>query len=826
MSDHAPAHDDDAAHGTPAVTVDDFHKEFPQIPINERVVRVVQCSISKKKLLRMGRMYLTAVHLCFSGILTTPICVEWEQVRDIQKKSSMLFDSINVFFVDTSVTSLFLTGFINGSDEAYHTMKMLWSVRKRYAGGANAMPPPEEHIAQEPIGETLHLEERPTSPVPAAVTAPVVPLRPLSMEKPPENGGIIEKKLPVAEKKLPSEPEPTTNFLLEPEVIAKGGDGKKEEKTEEPKPPSPQVPVVKPAPDHPPRSTSPTPEDTTRIDPTVAPAHQPTSSESILRTFPSVPKTESIVETFQCSYISGVHRLGKMYVTKNYLLFWSVMMQSPITVKLRDVDSVDKSTSLKILEGLTVTTKNQERFEWTSFVSREKAYQIIHELVTQQQRVDAIGMGEAQGSPNNSKDEEDFAALAPQAASPIALGAAPKVNKKVPNVVCRQQIPFKTVTCNPTVPLGKIGKLNEFDRFQTDWGIALSDLKNFLDSKEIIPEYRFAPGYTVQDIFRFVLDDDTAMAYEYRKYRKDTNVKYEAWRPCTGTPPGCNINSGQRKLVCTTLIRALRETACEFTEYQRFAMVEISGIPHLIIQFSGQVLGVMFSDTFRVESLYIYSQTPDPVTSLPIVSVRSFMYLQYLRFSIAKSKIRSNSTTEVTESAKRYHDLTTEYMRKACPNPASPTIAEGSERLEEGRDPRSIPGSPAKAPMVGFVQATTGPSTPVRPISLPPTVIVQGGEANVAVAGVRAYSLVAWMMRLVLSVAGLLFVVASWRIMTFSPESWLLQRAEEFRGPDSNANLARMLMGMVVESVWPLIHGIVWLLLFVVLYLFHMVRAE
>lgn len=76
--------------------------------------------------------------------------------------------------------------------------------------------------------------------------------------------------------------------------------------------------------------------------------------ESILKFFPYVPRSEIVVDQFQCSYAIGVHRIGRLYITGNYLLFSSHFMSDPIIIRLVDIERVEKLTSIMVLDGFNV----------------------------------------------------------------------------------------------------------------------------------------------------------------------------------------------------------------------------------------------------------------------------------------------------------------------------------------------------------------------------------------------------------------------------------------------------------------------------------------
>jgi hypothetical protein len=186
----------------------------------------------------------------------------------------------------------------------------------------------------------------------------------------------------------------------------------------------------------------------------------------------------------------------------------------------------------------------------------------------------------------------------------------------------------------------------------------------------------------------------------YRDFRRDTDVDFQPWRAPASTSKtngAPHYQAGQRCMHCQTVIRALiTEKYYPFEEYHRFAFLKLAGKPTLVYQTSGQASGVTFSDTFRTESLCVYTETTDQATGLPRVSARMFMYVQFLKFSIVKGKIKSESLKELTAGMARFHELTIEHLREA------PSAAAYKKSLS---DAKTRGGQPQKAALQAVAAA-------------------------------------------------------------------------------------------------------------------------
>jgi len=900
----------------------DFHKAFPQVPQTENVVQEFQCSLSRKKLLRVGRLYVTPVRLCFSSMLVDPVEIAWEEVASCDKKTAMLFDQIIVKPTDPKRFGgeLCFTGFMNGCSSPFSTIKMLWNVRRKYSskasgtGGGASTPPTSRNTsmasapagmgsplglgastATEPTGQhsaaaapatpnanhqsttatpnprqatpgtsaggagersavtppasptgplanTSSTQPRDTKPsasaspvpqhaasatatpaaaVPPARSAGGSPARPLSpvdapspqleqrspSQSPPPPGkagreatmppGITDSPSatatvaalsaadPGASKSAPELPNDSFGAsparprspqaahgladiahdadgvgATPPPVTAQDSPGLSAAHGVPPRAPTPPAQhQQQPRPAEHPRAT--TPSTTVRHEspgrvpqsPTAAPSpsHRRTRSDGVshpdpaqlqaqsanqsdfLRSFPNVPRTESILDSFQCSYVSGVHRLGKMHITGNYLLFHSVMLGEPIVVRLVEIAKLDKLTSLLVLDGLSIVLHDGTRHDFTSFISREKAYSMLQQLIsTHAQMRRTLGSSVAGGRPqspeatggagsdaekstgrslNNDSQgagrSESPAAVTAGAVSnspstPQQLASAagsPTSEPAIPTDVAAADagkpavpppVKLRTSVASSSDGFIEVGDLNDLDSVcPTDFGTGLSKPALFLDTPLSDGEFAMPVGYTLFDVFHWAFDDDAPVGVQYRDYRRDQEVSWEPWRaPCSGGKPR---QAGQRTMRCQTIIRALiAEKYYPYEEFNRFAFLDIAGTKTFVYQTSGQATGVTFADTFRAESLLVYKERVDPQTKLPQVTARHYMYVQFLKFSIVKSKIRSESLKELKEGMRRHNEMLAEQLRSA---PSSATLG------------KVLSDASAKVPQVGAAAA-------------------------------------------------------------------------------------------------------------------------
>lgn len=250
--------------------------------------------------------------------------------------------------------------------------------------------------------------------------------------------------------------------------------------------------------------------------------------------------------------------------------------------------------------------------------------------------------------------------------------------------------------------------LDAFSKVVTDYGTAFSDFSCF--EKEILAPVALPPGKSVLDVFATCFDDGAAVLEEYHRDRKDTEQKWEPWRP---TKDG-GVFRGQRQFTCTTLVKAMMGKPYAYVEYERYAFFTIGGCPTLAVQFSSQIAGVMFGDAFRAEALTVFTQSGSG--SDAAVSMRALGHVQFLKNVWVKSKILSTSlNVELPEGYKTLANMIVSALRTGSAEPTGVTAAS----------------PPALAPVEPSVPAST--VSPQRPQSTLERHMLVGGTVGLAI---------------------------------------------------------------------------------------------
>lgn len=70
----------------------------------------------------------------------------------------------------------------------------------------------------------------------------------------------------------------------------------------------------------------------------------------------SLPKKEVIFDDFGCAFKSGILHTGRMYLTENYICFYSSIMgiTKKLIIPLGEVTQVSKAKSIGIIKAIKI----------------------------------------------------------------------------------------------------------------------------------------------------------------------------------------------------------------------------------------------------------------------------------------------------------------------------------------------------------------------------------------------------------------------------------------------------------------------------------------
>ncbi|KPA76174.1 hypothetical protein ABB37_07934, partial [Leptomonas pyrrhocoris] len=328
-----------------------FHQLFPQIPSKEKLVQSCSCGIIRRKLVRMGRMYVTPLRICFSSsFMDEPLIIQLEDVLTFEKRSGFLCDTIVV--TTKGRAEYDFTAFLStGVTQMFNLLKTLWCVREKYAADrASSISTGDKPDS------TSSVSSRSNS-VGSSATRPRV------------------REVSVAESQQDARPKSTS--------VKTKDNGEQESESSNgslSSVPRPTSPGLKESPGH----TNFTLE---KVLVTAEKRKLATSEGNdearakavpeFRRFFPSMPSTESVIDSFTCCYQFGASRLGKMWITQNCILFVSPMMESKLEINFEDVSKVEKEQKLVLLDGFCIRLKNGDSKSFSNFPSRDAALKVV-----------------------------------------------------------------------------------------------------------------------------------------------------------------------------------------------------------------------------------------------------------------------------------------------------------------------------------------------------------------------------------------------------------------------------------------------------------------
>ena len=127
------------------------------------------------------------------------------------------------------------------------------------------------------------------------------------------------------------------------------------------------------------------------------------SSQTQVRELFSLPKKEVIFDDFGCAYSKGILHQGRMYITENYICFFSSIMgiSQKLIIPLNDVTKITKAKRLGMIKSLKIYQANKKNsHSFQSFSDTDKTYSIIYKLWTNVSTY-------AQGLQDEVQSEED-----------------------------------------------------------------------------------------------------------------------------------------------------------------------------------------------------------------------------------------------------------------------------------------------------------------------------------------------------------------------------------------------------------------------------------
>ncbi|XP_057714234.1 GRAM domain-containing protein 2A-like isoform X2 [Corythoichthys intestinalis] len=140
--------------------------------------------------------------------------------------------------------------------------------------------------------------------------------------------------------------------------------------------------------------------------------------------FPEIPEGENLTHTFICALQKEVLYHGKLFITENYVCFFSsvLLKETKVVIPTSSIQEVKKhSTALSML---SIQTAFDEKYFFVSLRNREMCYKLLQSVSSQAQE------SSAKSSPRNSSAENE--------ADSNLVCSHCNVDDRVDNVISRQ----------------------------------------------------------------------------------------------------------------------------------------------------------------------------------------------------------------------------------------------------------------------------------------------------------------------------------------------------------------------------------------------------
>ncbi|KAF7488409.1 Protein MEMO1 [Sarcoptes scabiei] len=101
------------------------------------------------------------------------------------------------------------------------------------------------------------------------------------------------------------------------------------------------------------------------------------------RQFSIISPKEKLIDDFVCAIQRELLLQGRMYVSLNYISFYSNIFgyETVINISYQDISSISKASTVKLFpNAIQIITNSGLKYFFTSFVSRERAFQLINRL--------------------------------------------------------------------------------------------------------------------------------------------------------------------------------------------------------------------------------------------------------------------------------------------------------------------------------------------------------------------------------------------------------------------------------------------------------------
>ncbi|XP_049324920.1 protein Aster-A-like isoform X1 [Astyanax mexicanus] len=105
-------------------------------------------------------------------------------------------------------------------------------------------------------------------------------------------------------------------------------------------------------------------------------------NEDFRKIFKKLPDTERLIVDYSCALQKDILLQGRLYLSENWICFYSNIFrwETTITILLKDVTSLTKEKTAKLIPNAIQICTDQEKHFFTSFGARDRSYMMIFRL--------------------------------------------------------------------------------------------------------------------------------------------------------------------------------------------------------------------------------------------------------------------------------------------------------------------------------------------------------------------------------------------------------------------------------------------------------------
>uniref|UniRef100_A0A3B4URE3 GRAM domain containing 1C n=1 Tax=Seriola dumerili TaxID=41447 RepID=A0A3B4URE3_SERDU len=103
--------------------------------------------------------------------------------------------------------------------------------------------------------------------------------------------------------------------------------------------------------------------------------------DEVKKLFKELPESERLIVDYPCALQRDILLQGRLYLSENWLCFYSnVFWGTKITLKLRDIVTMTREKTARLIPNAIQISMSTEKFFFTSFSAREKSYRSVFHM--------------------------------------------------------------------------------------------------------------------------------------------------------------------------------------------------------------------------------------------------------------------------------------------------------------------------------------------------------------------------------------------------------------------------------------------------------------